>query len=230
MDGRAEVSRVSFDRLSDAPPPLRETLDVEDDGSWRVWRSVGQAIGRFAGSPEVADSAGKRILELAAAAEGSDPPSKGKFPPDATIERIHVGDRSATVPYRHTPDGPWGELVAASRRLLDEAIAHPRAAIRLVVVGPDRVRLEHRGQEPLPIELGSAQVEATVWHDGAFVGAGMGRIDAGHVDAGPGWSLDVPLEGIDPSAGGEAVIFVSFVADDGGVYIPVTLSAGRGPG
>jgi hypothetical protein len=229
VDDGAAMSRVAFARLSDAPPPVREILDVEDDGSWTVWRSVGLAIGRFAGSGEAASGAGKRIIALAAAAEADEPPADGNFPPDATVDSIDLGGRSVSVPYRETVGGSWGELLAACRGLLDEALEHPRAAIGLVVAGPDRVRLEHRGEEPLPIELGSAQVEATVWADGVFVAAGTGRIKSGRLDAGPGWSLDVQLEGIDPSAKGEAVTFVSFVADDGGVYIPVVLSAGRAP-
>ncbi len=230
MDDRAAMSRVAFARLSDASPPLREMLDVDENGSWTVWRSVGVAVGRFAGSGEAASGAGKRIIDLAAAAEGSQEPSSKDVGADATVDSIDIGDRSVAVPYRHSPDGPWGALFAACRIVLDEALDHPKAAIALVVAAPDRVRLEHRGEEPLPIELGSAQVEATVWADGVFVAAGTGRIEAGHVDAGPGWSLEVPLEGIDPAAKGEAVTFVSFVANDGGVYIPVVLSAGRAPG
>ncbi len=224
------MSRVTFARLSDAPPPLREMLDVEADGSWRAWRSVGQAIGRFAGDGATT------LAALAERAATESPPPTGELPPDASVDRITITQagrrRSHVRSFGSTqrPAGAWGELVAACRALLDDAIAHPTAAIGLVVTAPDLVRLEHRGDGPLPIELGSAQVEATVWKDGAFVVAGSGQIVAGHVDAGPGWSLEVPLTGIDPSASGDAVVFVSFVADDGGVYIPVTLSAGRAPG
>jgi hypothetical protein len=222
------MTRITFARLSDAPPPMREMLEIEDDGSWRAWRSVGQAIGRFADRGG-ADAAGRRIVELAAATEEADPPAASEFHPDATVDTIRVGERSVAVSYRASRTGPWGELLSATRGLLDDAISHPTAAIGLVLVANDRVRLEHRGTDPLPIELGSAQVEATVWQHGVFVGAGTGRVEAGHVDTGPGWSLDVALDGIDPAANGEAVVFVSFVADDGGVYIPVTLSAGRAP-
>ncbi len=225
------MTRVAFARLSDAPPPLREMLDVDDDGSWRVWRSVGPAIGRFAGTGDAAAGAGREIVELAAAAEGAETPRGGDSSPDATVDSIDLGGRSVSVPYRQTPDGPWGDLFEACRGLLDEAVSHPVAAIGMELAGADRVRLKHRGEEPLPVEFGSAQVEATLWTpDGAFVASGTGRIDAGHVDAGSGWSLEVPLEGIEPSAKGEPVVFVSFVADDGGVYVPVVLSAGRAPG
>lgn len=224
------MSRVAFARLSDAPPPLREMLDVDDDGSWRAWRSVGLAIGRFAGSGDAAGGAGRRILELAAEAEASEPPRDGGDAPDATVDSIDLGDRSVWVPYRKTPDGPWGKLFQATRDLLDEAVSHPLAAIGMELAGPNRVRLEHRGTEPLSLEFGAAGVEATLWTpDGIFVASGTGKVDAGHVDAGPGWSIEVPLDGIDPAAKGEPVVFVSFVADDAGVYIPVVLSAGRAP-
>jgi hypothetical protein len=224
------MSRVAFARLSDAPPPLREMLDIDDDGSWRVWRSVGTAIGRFAGSGDADAGAGRGILELAAAAEQSEPPRGDEFPADATVDSIDLGGRSVSVPYRQSPDGPWGKLFKACRDLLDEALTQPLAAIGLELAGSGRVRLEHRGDESLPVEFGAAQVEATVWTpDGTFVASGTGKIDAGHVDAEPGWSLEVSLEGIDASAKGQPVVFVSFVADDGGVYIPVVLSAGRAP-
>ncbi len=224
------MSRVALARLSDAPPPLRETLDVDPDGSWRVWRSVGQAIGRFGGSGDAA-AAGQRIVMLAEAATDTDPPGPGDASADTTWDTIEVGSTSLRLPYRAAPDGPWGELLAACRGLLDDAIASPKAAIGMTLMAPDRVRLEHRGDEPLPIELGAASVEATAWTaDGAFIASGSGRVAADHVDAGPGWAIDVDLDGIDASAGGQPVVFVSFVANDGGVFIPVVLSAGRAPG
>jgi hypothetical protein len=224
------MSRVTFTRLSDAPPPLRETLDVDADGSWRAWRSVGQAIGRFAGAGDAA-APGHRIVTLAEAATEIDPPGPGDASADTTWDTIEAGGTSLRVPYRATPEGAWGELLAACRGLLDDAITSPKAAIGMTLVAPDRVRLEHRGDEPLPVELGGATVEATVWTaDGTFIASGTGRVAADHVDAGPGWTTDVELEGIDPSGGGQPVVFVSFVANDGGVFVPVVLSAGRAPG
>jgi hypothetical protein len=222
------MSRVAFARLSDAPPPMREKLDIDDDGAWQAWRSVGRAIGRFSGSGGVAGA--DRILALATAAESMEPPDPGGKTRDTTFDTLTIGDRSVRLPYRGILDGPWGELLTACRDLLNDALDHPTAAIGITITAPDRVRLEHRGDETLSVEFGAARVDAQVWTaEGVFVASGTGTVDAGHVDAGPGWSIEVPLGGIDP-AGDEPVVFVSFVADDGGVFIPVVVSAGRAPG
>ncbi len=225
-------SRVAFARLSDAPPPAREMLAVAADGSWTAWRSIGAAIGRFAGAAGTgAADAGERIVELAEAAAAAEPPRAGELPPDATVDSLEVAGRSATIGSRDEPEGPWGALFAACRGLIEAATDHPAAAIALVIAGPDRVRLEQRGAGALTVELGEAPVQGAVWTPaGEFVATGTGRLPAGRVEAGPGWSLDVALEGIDAATEGQLVVSVSFVADDGGVYIPVTLAAGQVPG
>ena len=114
MDGGAEVTLVRFLRLSDAPPPAREVLEVARDGSFSAWRSIHAAVGRFAGS--VPDPAGLRRLVEAVA--DSSPPRAGSLPLDATVDTVKAGDRELEVGANGSVDGPWGELLEACRALV----------------------------------------------------------------------------------------------------------------
>lgn len=222
------MSRVAYTRSSDAPPPLLETLDVEADGSWRAWLSNGPVIGRFED-----DAGGGEILAAADAASGEAPPEPADLSSHPTVDRVVLGasGTEVAVPASAEPGGAWGTLLAASRSLVESAAAHPASALAIVIVAPNRIRIEQRGIRPLTVEFGRASVDATVWAgDGTFVASGRGTVDAERVEAGPGWALEVALDGIDGPVRGDMVVAVSFVADDGGVYIPVMLAAGRAPG
>jgi hypothetical protein len=225
VDGRAEVSLVRLSRLSDAPPPARELLDVDDDGSVAGWLSQGPAIGRFAGS--VPDITGLRGLVDAAA--GTDPPSTATFPHDATIDRLRVAGDELVTSDKTTPDGAWGELLAATRALLDGLVGSPAAAIALEVAGPGLVRLVHRGSDVLPIRLETLTIDVTRWRDDNPVGSKeLSGLGLGRVEAGPGWSQDLPIDGGPEGEPGDLLTAVAwFVAEDDGVYVPV-LVTGRG--
>jgi hypothetical protein len=218
------VSVVSFRRLSSAPPPLREVVEVKDDGSWRAWRSNATAVGRFAGS----DPGGRRVLETGRAAVASGPPpatSAGGALDEATDE-LDVSGTQVELTYGDTPAGAWGEAFEAARDLLSDAPNHPLAAIALLVRAPGLLRLEHHGSEPLAVELGSGRFEAIVYDAaGMPVDSSFGPVDLGQITAGPGWSADVEVESLTPPPGGKLDVEVSFVADDDGVYIPVSVSA-----
>jgi len=231
VDDGAEVSRVSFARISGAPPPAREILEVEADGSWTAERATGRAVGRFAGPADEAGGVGARIVELADAAAENEPPGIGDQRVDATVDRVTVGERSLVAEYRSDPGGPWGELLRSCRALLEEAIDHPVAAIAMNIAGPGVLRLEHRGSEPVRLDLGGARAEGTVWTEaGEFLTRGKGRLDLGPVEAGPGWTQDIVLEGLDPEADGNLVAIVRFAIESGGTLVPAALSAGRAPG
>ena len=228
------MSGVAFSRISGSPPPARELLSIRPDGSWSAWRSVGRAAGRFAG-PGGPGTQGARIVELAEPAAGAEAPDLGDQPMDTTIDRVEVDGRSVAVGYRAEPDGPWGELLAACRGLLKDAIDHPVAAIALVIVGPDALRLEHRGTEPLRVDLTGLRGEGTVWTDaGEYLTRGLPRVaeggPGGAVEASPGWSADIVLEGLDPSKPGNLVVTMTLAVEDEGERVPVALSAGRAPG
>jgi hypothetical protein len=215
---------LSFLRLSDAPPPLRELLDVEEDGSWRAWRSNASAIGRFAGR----DAGGRGVLEAARAATASGPPptSGAAGVLDDAVDELTIDGSTVEVAHGHIPAGPWGEALEAARDLVTDAPNHPVAAIALDVREPGLLRLVHRGSEPLEVELGSGRFDAMAYDtDGMPTASTFGPIDLGQVTARSGWTADLAVEPMVPPPGGRLDVEVSFVADDDGVYVPVSLSS-----
>jgi len=209
-------------RLSDAPPPARELLEVADDGTLKGWRSQGPGVGRFAGM--AGDLAG--LQALVAAAAGAPVPALGTVPMDATIESLEAGGQACRCSVHATPDGPWGELLRAARALLDDVLpSSPVAALALSIEAAGDLRLEHRGDGTLPVELGDAWVEITRWRDGAPVGSTETRsLGLGRVETGPGWSAPVALHAPAGEPGDLLTASVWFVADDAGVYVPAVLT------
>ena len=216
------MTLVTYRRLADAPPPEREMLDVEPNGEARAWRSNGRAIGSFGGP--VAD-----VAELRAAldeAAGSDPPAVVALPPGAALEVLETGGRTARLEARAPVGGPWSRLVELCRREIDAQVDAPLAAIEGVVGSDGGFRLEHRGTGTIPVELGSLVVDVVLWRDGAEAGRGRMTGDGtGHVEAGPGWTISLPAPAMDLTGGGTVVAVASFVAEDGGIYVPVAISA-----
>jgi hypothetical protein len=225
------MSAVSFSRLSSAPPPLRELLEVEPDGSWTAWRSNGAVVGRFAGTSEEA-----ALLVERARRAARDEPSPGDHDAsmlDSATDTVEVDGMTVEVGHGDEPAGAWGEAFAAARALLSGAVDHPLAAIALAVDRAGAIRLEHRGAATLEIELGSAGIELTSLDpDGLQVETTRSAVDLGRVEAGPGWSVELPLEGAGAPApaGGDVLVELSFVAVDEGVYVPMMLSARRPAG
>jgi hypothetical protein len=222
--GATIVTAWSFSRLSDAPPPLREVLDVADDGTFTMWRSVGEIVGRFAGSIPGAAAAGA----LAADAASAEPPATLELAPDTTVDTVTVGGRTMATTQHRRPDGPWGELLALGRELLDALVDRPAAAIAASLPSPTVLRLEHRGDGTLPVLLGGAVVDVRVWSPTDLVAQVFAEPpDAGQVEVGPGWFLEVPLPELALPAGTTLAVDVSFVADDGGVLVPMVARATR---
>jgi hypothetical protein len=221
LDDRAEVSGVVFWRVSSAPPPERELLTVDDGGSFTMWRSLGPVVGRFAGTlPDPG-----RLSALAAGAAAVPPPSGRELPPDTTVEVVELDEtRSAQVEAGADAGGPWGALLSCCRQLIDDLTDQPSAAVTLVAEDPFRPRLEHRGHDILPLELGSATVTVDFRRDDVEVAAaGTGPLDLGRIEAGPGWSVTVEITELPVSAGGLLTATASLVADDDGVFVPLTI-------
>jgi len=216
------MTLVTYSRLADAPPPERELLEVEPDGRARVWRSNGTAIGRFGGT--AGDLAGLRAAAEEAAA--GEPPTVGELPPGAALEIVAAGARPARRAPPAAVAGSWAQVVDLCRGELDAQVAWPVAAIAGVLGADGGFRLEHRGSETLPIELGALVVEVVLWRGGAEAARGrMPGEGLGRVEAGPGWSIQLAGPAVDLRGGGTLVAVASFVADDAGIYVPVAITA-----
>jgi hypothetical protein len=216
------VTRIGYRRIAPGRPPERELLAVEADGSATGWRSNGPIVGRFAGRPPGVEA----VLSLAEAALALDPAPLPELPPGAAVETVEAGSVSARFLAGRTPDGPWGELLAACREALEHLAALPLAAVAGELDADGTLRLVHRGSEVLPLELGRLLVRTVRMRDGLETGRGQATPPGlGRVDAGPGWTLEVPGDGTPAAGDGTLWAEVTFVADDGGVYIPMRLSA-----
>jgi hypothetical protein len=217
------VSLVEYRRLSGAPPPERELLTVEEDGSFLLWRSIAPTVGRFAGViPDPADLA----TLVAAAADTPSPPRPTELPSGTSVEVVEVGDVTARVEAGVEVDGPWGALLSRLRDLSGDLTDQPLAAVALVVDDPAMPRLEHRGREALPVELDSATVSVDVWHEGVQVAAARaGPLGQGRVMAEPGWSVRFEVGEVAAPSGGLLMVRASLVVDDEGVFVPVTVTS-----
>src|SRR3989454_9572587 len=88
------------------PPPDNEGLQVEDDGSFTMWRSIAPSVGRFAGKLS-ADALSRLKTEAEkAAAQGdvSRPPTM-----DGSAERFQVEGATAAMGSDDYIEGPWGQ-------------------------------------------------------------------------------------------------------------------------
>jgi hypothetical protein len=178
-------------------PAVAESVEVADDGALTGWRSVSDGgVGWFAGRLPDGELAELRAL----AAERPDPVLA---PPDSAQEILEC---EATGPISIA--GSTDDLATAARHLLDRLTDFPLAAVAVSFVAPDVARLVHRGTDPVRLDLGVVAVRATAWR-GYYEPAGdwSGVVEGpGEVEAGPGWTYDVPLE---LDAAGDVVIHLA---------------------
>ncbi|HEY1485113.1 MAG TPA: hypothetical protein VGF84_03350, partial [Micromonosporaceae bacterium] len=170
-------------------PRDAESLSVDDDGTFHLWRAVGAtAAGRFSGTVDPAP--------LTSAASAVDGDLAAPQRPGVGIETITVGDRRADVGTGSPVEGAWAELFDRMRRLSDELIDQPAAAIGLQVDGAS-CTLMHLGTDDVQVVLGSLQLRADLW-EGWYVPAGSWVAPSfdgeATVTAGPGWSMPLPFE------------------------------------
>ena len=129
-------------------PSDDESLEVHDDGSFRMWRTVGwQRAGLFAGALPADALADLRRAVDAAPAEATD----AGAPRGAATEQ-HVTPRGrVSLGGSDDPAPAWAELVAVGRRLVDELTGSPQAALDLAVVSEHEASLAVVGERPLPV-------------------------------------------------------------------------------
>src|SRR3989475_8057306 len=146
------------------PPPDNEGLQVEDDGSFRMWRSIAPAVGRFAGTLSPAELRQlKQEAQIAAAAgDVSRPPTM-----DGSAERFQLDGASATMGTNDDVEGAWGDLIRHCRRLLEQLVSMPQAAVGLEVGDDGRsARLVHLGNKPITVDLSTLSIRAVLWGRG----------------------------------------------------------------
>jgi hypothetical protein len=211
-------------------------LEINPDGTFSMWRSVGNAtqppapIGRFAGQLEPQIQA---ELQQAAAKAVEAGNFKLTPPPGAATETITLDQVQARLGANDEPEGAWAGLIEQLRRLLGDLTASPQAAISLELLDGGRAaRLTHHGPDALQLDLSGLTVRAVLWE--GYNKAGDWRaneLPAGATDnitAGPGWSFDLPLaHGFNIAPSQEVVAYVTFAAFDGEQAIPVALETMR---
>ena len=207
-------------------PQFDESLEIQDDGSFELWRSVSSAtspptpVGRFGGR---LDDAQRSDLESAAAEAAAEGPRTWTVVPDSPVDRVRVGDVDATLGMRDKGEGGWATLLGVLRPLLRDLTGSAVAAIALEV--GDGARLVHLGSEPAQLDLASLEVEAVQWRDDDSVGHWTATdADADELTAGPGWRRELPFDhGFQLDDGDRVAVQVRFSLRAGDRWVPVSL-------
>jgi hypothetical protein len=205
------------------PPPDNEGLEVDNDGSFTMWRSIAPAVGRFAGKLATADMSRLKTEAAKAAAQGdvSLQPTM-----DGSAERFEVEGATATMGSDDYVEGPWGELTAHVRKLLGDLVSKPLAAVGLEVGKDGRsARLVHLGDKPLRVDLSKLSVRAVLWGRG-FQKLGdwsaEGKSGPGPSQAADSWNAPLPFDH-DLKPGKNKVLHVSatFAVSENGQRVDV---------
>ncbi len=212
------------------PPPDNEGLRIDDDGRFTMWRSIGPAIGRFAGRLESSELSKihKEVQQAAAAGDLTKEPAR-----DGSVEGIDIPGAHATLGSNDGAEGPWGVLITHLRQLLGELIKMPQAAVGLEVK-PDgkSAQLVHLGKEPLAIDLSNLSVRAVLWGPGyrklgdwsSDEGDGAGTPSGpAQVEAAGSWSASLPFDhGFQIGKNKVLHVYVNFAASENGIRVDVT--------
>ena len=149
---------VRFSRAGGRPPADDEWIEVRADGSFSARRTIGGArIGRFAG--RLHDGELEALTSEVSAARDA-----GELwletPRDGATESVELGEAgevAASLGSNARPPKPWAALVGRLRALLDEATAHPEAAVELVADAAG-ARLVAAGDGSLELDTAAIEV------------------------------------------------------------------------
>jgi hypothetical protein len=226
---------VRFRRSGGGQGGYNELLEIGGDGTFAMDRRYsGTRAGAFAGRLGGGDDRRLRQLVDAATADQSDtapdrdetvrdtpgapPPA---VQPESSNDRIELVATARTFDIYDEPDGPWGELLALLRDLLETLVDQPRAALELAVGGDaPRAVLRHAGTEPVVLADAPIDASATLLDDqSATRGSWHRQIDVAAGEVGPGWELDLGLDStafvLEPATGYTAAVSVRVVVDGG---------------
>lgn len=178
-------------------PSDNEGLEIDDDAAFRMWRSIAPAIGRFAGSldPSELKSLKSEAKNAAAVGDFAKPPSR-----DGSVELIDVDGAHASLGSNDYAEGDWGVLITHLRRLLDDLIRMPRAAVGIEVAPDGRsARLVHLGQKPIAVDLSHLSVRAVLWARGYrkvgdWTSPSGQSSGSSQIEASGSWSFPLPFE------------------------------------
>ncbi|MEW5988085.1 MAG: hypothetical protein AB1791_15750 [Chloroflexota bacterium] len=230
--------KVHYERSGGRLPPRdREILEISEDGSFTLWRSVGWAthpptpVGRFAGRLDTETHQALRVAAVAAVAAGD----LHLVPkPDAAIETVQVDSAQAKMGTHEEPPGAWGMLMTHLRQLLGELTNQPQAALALEVVDSGRqARLVHLGHEPLRLDFTDLTVRAVLWEGHRKVGdwwavRGWRPSEGAEVTATAGWSLALPFDhDFVLNEGREVTAFATLAIYDGERRVSASLNTPR---
>jgi hypothetical protein len=215
--------------------PHNERLWIQNDGSFKMWRSVSSAsippspAGWFQGKLDSEINLRLWALQKAAAASGD---FKMAPPPDSVIENITLERARASLGINQQPPGHWGDMVSLLRTLLGQLSRFPRAAVDLEVrAGGQSAYLIQRGSEPIRLDLSYLKLTANLWKgeniEKRWSGTQTVLKDKAIIEAGPGWSFHLPFDHrFEISSGSHVVAYLDFNAFNGEHFVPVSLQAG----
>lgn len=206
--------------------PLDETLEINDDGSFSMWRSVSAAsrlpspVGRFAGRLSNEQRATVEAAADTAASEGS---RTWRVVPDSPVDRVRVHTAEAVLGMRDKGDGAWAALLAGVRPLLHELTGSPSAALALEVGGG--ARLVHVGHDELQVDFAALAIEAVQWRgDDSVSRWNTVAASPDEVTVGPGWTKDLPYDhGFDLAPGDRIAVNVTCSLNDDERWVAVSL-------
>jgi hypothetical protein len=212
------MKNLRFRRTSDHEPAELEVLEIEVDGSFAMWRSTGEAVGRFAGDvPELStlsDDVERALTDF--------PPSSDSIPMDASLERLDVDGRQLAVAAHERIEGPWGALLEQCRSLMEALRDQPLAALVIELDDPSVPRIAHRGTEALTLALIQPSATVVVWRDREEVGEFRGFANVIEtVNADQGWQLEIPVDGVRSRSGDSVVAQIPLDAYHEGVPLRV---------
>jgi hypothetical protein len=197
---------LAYRRTGGLQPSDHETLDIEGDGHFRMWRTIAPAtnpptpVGRFAGKVPPGEL---EALEAETEEAGRAGDLRMEMPPDSAVEQLRIADATATLPHSGEPNGPWGRLVGRCRSFLVSLTEQPRAALALrVSEGGRHAELVHLGAEPLLLDPSTVTVRAVLREEQEQLAAWSAAVggEPSDVEARPGWTFPLPFEhGLEPS-------------------------------
>ena len=227
---------AAYERTGGAPPADDERLEIDADGGWRLWRTMGgERVGSFAGRLS-ADRRRRLASAIGGASDAGAAPTPSRPRPDAAQEAFRAGRHTLGLSAGRPVEGGWAALVSLLRRwsesLAAVAAAEAALSVELLASGPVLTRA---GRAPLRVWPATLRVDVYARdEDGIVTGRsslGSGDEDAPRGDAittDAGWWL--PIEGaqLPPvPAGGrlEAWVWLDIEGPDGTVTARLVVSA-----